>query len=197
MIEKSTPDEPESYEQALDRFATDDRTSESPDSIAACFWPLHPDSLRLSRWIGGTWIMVVLLISVLAWIGFWFLSDRDTGGMIGITVAIALVGVLVFLVGWVYPKAAYQHASWRVNADGLEIRRGVWWRHRIIVPHSRIQHSDIDQGPLQRVFSLATLVINTAGTQDASIQLSGLTFETAERLRDELMNGTWQSTETP
>jgi len=173
-----------------------DETTTENASQAAPFSPLHPDSLRLSRRIGGAWIAVVLFIGVLMWIGFWFGSDRDTGSMIGITVVIAVVVVLVFLVGWVYPKAAYRHASWRINANGLEIRRGVWWRHRIIVPHSRMQHSDIEQGPLQRLFSLATLVINTAGTEDASVQLSGLTLETAERLRDELMNGTWQSAET-
>jgi membrane protein YdbS with pleckstrin-like domain len=101
--------------------------------------------------------------------------------------------LLVFAAGWIYPKMAYQRASWRINADGLEIRRGVWWRHRIVVPHSRMQHSDIEQGPLQRFFALATLVINTAGTQDASVNLDGLKFETAERLRDELVNGKWRS----
>lgn len=160
------------------------------------FWPLHPDSLRLSRWIGCGWIVVVTLIGVSTWGGGWALFQPTMTGLLCLAIAVGLFIGLVVFAGWFYPGAAYRHASWRINAEGLEIRRGVWWRHRIVVPHSRMQHSDIEQGPLQRMFSLATLVINTAGTEEASIQLSGLKFETAERLRDELVNGTWQPVET-
>ena len=41
-----------------------------------------------------------------------------------------------------WPAIAYRHASYRVDAQGIEIRRGVYWRRIINVPRSRVQHTD-------------------------------------------------------
>ena len=69
---------------------------------------------------------------------------------------------------------------------GCEIRRGVVWRRIITVPLSRIQHSDVTQGPLQRAYGLATLTLYTAGTEHAKIDLHGLAFDTAMNIRQYL-----------
>jgi hypothetical protein len=74
-----------------------------------------------------------------------------------------------------------------LTADLLEIRRGVWWRSVVTVPLSRVQHTDVNQGPLQRRFDLSTLVVHTAGTQHATVKLEGLGKEVAESVRDELL----------
>jgi len=60
---------------------------------------------------------------------------------------------------------------------------------RATVPRSRIQHTDVSQGPLQRPFGLATLTVHTAGTQFAAVPLSGLAKEVAEAIRDQLIGG--------
>ena len=57
----------------------------------------------------------------------------------------------------VWPVLELRHTRWRIDTDGLEIRRGVVWRHTISVPRERIQHTDVAQGPIQRRFGLATL----------------------------------------
>jgi membrane protein YdbS with pleckstrin-like domain len=75
-----------------------------------------------------------------------------------------------------------------LSPQGLEIRRGVWWRHQIVVSKSRIQHSDIEQGPLQRSHGIGTLVVHTAGTKNSSVQIDGLALETATQLRDALVS---------
>jgi uncharacterized protein len=104
---------------------------------------------------------------------------------------VAIIGcfILPLLVwaSWIYPGLAYRHTSWRLSDDGLEIRRGVWWRHQIIVPQSRIQHSDIGQGPLQRGMNICTMIVYTAGTKHSFVRLEGLTHETAQHLRDTLV----------
>ncbi len=81
----------------------------------------------------------------------------------------------------------YRTTRWRLNDSGLEIQRGVWWKHRIAIPTTRVQHVDVSQGPLQRVFRLGTLTVHTAGTKNASIELAGLEHEQAILLRDELI----------
>ena len=55
------------------------------------------------------------------------------------------------------------------------------------MPRSRIQHTDVTQGPYERRFGLATLVVYTAGTENASIPIEGLGHETALAFRDALL----------
>ena len=60
----------------------------------------------------------------------------------------ALAAMLVMLasgvawLAWVVPLLRYRHAGYRVDARGIEIRRGVWWRSIVGVPRSRIWFSN-------------------------------------------------------
>jgi membrane protein YdbS with pleckstrin-like domain len=98
--------------------------------------------------------------------------------------------VLAVLLAWWsqrWPPLEHRHAAWSVDATGLSIRRGVWWRHVIRVPRSRVQHIDVTQGPLERRHGLGTLVVHTAGTEHAQVPLRGLDHALALRLRDHLL----------
>lgn len=95
------------------------------------------------------------------------------------------VGLAAWL--WRWPVIAYRHASYRLDDEGLEIRRGVVWRRIINVPRSRVQHTDVSQGPLERSHGLSTLVVHTAGTEHARVGLPGLSRETALHMRDQLL----------
>jgi membrane protein YdbS with pleckstrin-like domain len=99
---------------------------------------------------------------------------------------VAATGVLAW---WAYrwPAVAYRHAAYTVFNDGLEITRGVWWRTVINVPRSRVQHIDVSQGPLERQYQLGTLVVYTAGTDHAQVNLHGLAHDTALAIRDHLL----------
>lgn len=88
-----------------------------------------------------------------------------------------------------FPELAHRHASYKVDARGIEIRRGVVWRKVINVPRSRVQHTDVAQGPLQRGYGLATLIIYTAGTTHARVDLHGIDHATALSIRDHLVLG--------
>lgn len=103
-------------------------------------------------------------------------------------IAVYAIAVLGLMVGsHVLPAIAYRHTRYRLSDMGFEIRRGILWRSSIIVPHNRVQHTDVAQGPLQRSFDLGKLIIYTAGTQNASVELNGLAFQTASQLRDALV----------
>ena len=81
----------------------------------------------------------------------------------------------------------YRYIRYRTDENGFTIRRGVLWRGVTSIPKARVQHTDVVQGPIQRRFGLARLVIHTAGTQDASVSLSGLSYEKALLIRDFLI----------
>ena len=55
------------------------------------------------------------------------------------------------------------------------------------MPRSRVQHTDVSRGPIERGFDLATLIVHTAGTENASISLGGLKAASAYAIRDYLI----------
>jgi len=104
-----------------------------------------------------------------------------------VPLAIAAVPVVILaLIGWLWPSFTYRYASYRVSGDGIEIRTGALWHRRIHVPRSRIQHSDVSQGPVERRFGLGTLTLSTAGTMHSAVRLPGLEHGSALAIRAHL-----------
>lgn len=103
----------------------------------------------------------------------------------------ALLWLVLVPLGWWHtyrwPPRVYAHASYRVDDQGIEIRSGVHWRVVINVPRSRVQHIDVSQGPVERRFGLGTLVIYTAGTDHAKVEIEGLEHGRALRIREHLL----------
>lgn len=99
--------------------------------------------------------------------------------------AIAALGVFA----WRWPVLEHRHAAYRLDGDGIEIRKGVLWRSVANVPRSRIQHTDVSQGPLERNFELSTLHVFTAGTEHSEVTLAGLEHGRALSIRNYLLTG--------
>lgn len=163
-----------------------------PDSTEAVpildhrYHPLDPRWIslrRLTTWIVSAFISFTLLITVV--ILFILRVDSAWIGIVGFAVLV-VIGMLIWLaVRW--PVIQYEHISYRVSEDGIEIKRGVIWQSIINVPRTRIQHTDVSQGPLERSHGLGTLVMHTAGTSNAVVSLRGLDYTRALRIRDHLL----------
>ena len=141
---------------------------------------------RLSRWlfVGPVTLMALFPIAVNAL----FLNPGLLVNAVQFSGWFVVTSLLVWWAqGW--PAMSYRRTSYRVDVSGIEIRRGVVWRRVINVPRSRVQHTDVSQGPLERGSDLGTLVIFTAGTHFARVHLSGLQHGTALRIRDHLLPG--------
>jgi uncharacterized protein len=83
------------------------------------------------------------------------------------------------------------HRKWRrwgydMQPDRLRIVRGFLFHIDTIVPFTRIQHIDVARGPLERFFGVATLVVHTAGTHNATVSLPGLKPQKAEDMRESI-----------
>ena len=151
--------------------------------------PLDPRYVDLERQVG--WIATgVLTLVALGGFGIFVLAGRPSGVATAVVAGAAVLGLCAFA-WWQqrWPMIEYRCASYRVDIHGLEIRRGVYFRAVTNVPRSRVQHTDVAQGPLQRRYGLATLVVHTAGNNSAEVELPGLTHEIALRIRDHLLPG--------
>ena len=145
---------------------------------------LDPNVIRVDRttsWIFtavvGVFLLMQLIVSLFG--GPWRIA-------LGLALTIGVGGLLAW-VSHRWPEIAYRHTSYRVDPQGLEIRRGVAWRQTIYVPKSRVQHTDVSQGPLERRYALGTLVVYTAGADHAKVELPGLSHARAMRIRDHLL----------
>lgn len=98
------------------------------------------------------------------------------------------VAVLLQLLAAGYARAAWRRTRYRLDEDGLLIQRGVFWRSETRVARSRVQHTDIDHGPIDRWLGLADLRVHTAGTRLSSVRLGGLSDAQAQALRDALLS---------
>ncbi len=99
----------------------------------------------------------------------------------------AATGLLLGLAFGVWLGAKqYRHTFWRLDESGLAVRRGRLWQRETRVPATRVQHLDLQRGPLQRRRNLATLVVHTAGTRHSAVTVPHLDADDAERLRDRL-----------
>lgn len=148
--------------------------------------PDWPKVDALSWWITAAIACVVAVIGLLI---TWLTDEVDATMMAVLVTACAALIILLVLGAWRWPRLAYRHTHYIVSPQGIEIRRGVIWRSVTNVPRSRIQHTDVTQGPIMRRYNLATLVMHTAGTQYAIVTLPGLSHEVAIRLRDFLIRG--------
>lgn len=139
---------------------------------------LDKNIIKSDRLVSSLFMSVLFIASIVVY----FIFDEL------MILAIALPAVIfLFALTWYWALKNYQYTFWWFNEEGLYIQKGVVWRKRIFVPHNRVQHTDVEQGPIARKFQLATLVVHTAGTRDASVEVVGLNFDTANSVRDKLI----------
>lgn len=120
-----------------------------------------------------SWIMIVSAL-------------ENVGLVLSLMAVIAVVLASAGSGAWI-GRLRWASTRWKLDAVGLHARRGVLWRVEILVPRSRVQHLDLERGPLERHFGLATLVVHTAGSQNQAVRQSGLAEADAVALRAALV----------
>lgn len=102
----------------------------------------------------------------------------------GVVLGVLSLLCLAFIIR--LPARRYFARGYNMSADRLRVVRGIWWNSDTVVPFGRVQHIDVDQGPLERFFGLGTLTLHTAGSHNASVLLPGLKHELATEMREEI-----------
>jgi membrane protein YdbS with pleckstrin-like domain len=116
----------------------------------------------------------ILLVVVMAWdaIDFrWWM----------VAIAVAAIALQVAVV----PQWRYLVHRWEITDTAVYTQTGWWARERRIAPMSRIQTVDYAEGPVARLFGLATVTVTTASAAGA-LQIAGLAKDRAQLLVDEL-----------
>jgi membrane protein YdbS with pleckstrin-like domain len=142
---------------------------------------LHPNYkllMRLGALFAGLFILVLGIVADGA------MQAAEFAVPFGIVSGIALLLALFIIIR--VPNRRYHTRGYQVSSDRLRVVRGYLWRSDTIVPFGRVQHIDVDQGPIERALGIATMTLHTAGSHNASIRLPGLGHELAIAMREEI-----------
>ena len=150
------------------------------------------------------WAFVIIFIGIFAFSSFF--TNR---GEMSLTPAVPFYFTLVVKWGWliipllivllyVWAWLTYRFYRYELREDGFRKESGVIYKRYVTIPYERIQNVDIYRGIWARILGLSDLQIQTAGASAvmgnhgargllAEGRLPGLSKETAEQLRDELV----------
>jgi putative membrane protein len=108
------------------------------------------------------------------------------GGGSTIAIGVALVAVAAIVVVTV----EWWRTRYAVVDGSLRVRQGLLQRSERIVPRARIAALDTSRGPVQRIFGLVSLKVQTAGGgKAAEVELPTISFAEVDRLRGLLGHG--------
>ena len=137
---------------------------------------LHPNHAIVLR----IQAIIASIPFIAAAVGLETLSPFAKGVIIGPVAILALIAILRI------PMRRHLARGYTMGDDRLRVVRGILFHHDTVVPFGRVQHIDVNQGPLERYFGIATLTLHTAGTHNASVTLPGLEEQLARDMREEI-----------
>jgi len=124
-------------------------------------------------------IFAILLATGL--ISFLLFSDEKIPGLIlaaiisGIAVLI-LYSFIISILG--FPKKGYL-----LRERDVSYKTGIIYYKQISVPFNRVQHVEVSQGVLGKIFHLSSVKIYTAGGNASDLSIPGLAVADAQKLK--------------
>lgn len=82
----------------------------------------------------------------------------------------------------------FKKRKYVVREKDISYKSGLLFKKTTTVPLNRIQHLEIDQGPVSRFFDLAVLSVFTAGNSSDDLKISGLKKDQAEKIKEFISN---------
>lgn len=104
----------------------------------------------------------------------------------GLVVAWMLWAIASFIL----TRMGYKIRGYMLREKDLVHRQGVIFKNTTTIPFNRVQHCEVSQGVIQRMFDLHTLQIFTAGGSNSDLSIPGLKADTAQRIKDFIINKT-------
>lgn len=97
-----------------------------------------------------------------------------------------LAGAIGLSAIMVAPDRVYRRLGYAIDDRLLRTVRGWLFHTDTVVPFVRVQHIDVTQGLIDKMFGTASLVVHTAGTHNSVVVLPGLSPQRAAEIRESI-----------
>jgi uncharacterized membrane protein YdbT with pleckstrin-like domain len=111
----------------------------------------------LLYWIGATVAAAALALACVATLA----AGRPFATMV--VVLVALVVAAALLVGWFCVRIEYDLRTYIVTDRSMRVREGAWVLKEMTLTYANVQNVQVLQGPVQRLFRIEDLRVDTAG----------------------------------
>lgn len=159
--------------------------SDLPLVKSAEFHQIEKGYLRVTLLTSAIFFLV-LMIGAFCIIYF---NDEIRGSFSEYGITLGAIAVL-WLMNIIVSLKAFPKKKYALRERDVLFTKGLLWSVRTSVPFNRIQHAELKQGPLERLFKLHSLKIFTAGGQSSDLVIPGLPEETATRLKEFVLGKT-------
>ncbi|MFC1693167.1 PH domain-containing protein [Candidatus Latescibacterota bacterium] len=135
------------------------------------------------------WGIVLVLVSICMMPLIIFIPGIEAKIIFSILLSIFLL-VMVLWAFWI--PAYFKTLEYSIDIEAVNMNRGVFWKRRTNVPYHKITNVDVTQGPLERMYNLGTIHVQTAGAggaQGAIAELEMIGVRELENLKDIIMEG--------
>lgn len=85
---------------------------------------------------------------------------------------------------FIYLWLGFSKRKYALREKDISYKRGLFTKKMTTVPFSRIQHVEIDEKPVSRMFGLSTLSVYTAGDSSDDLEVKGIKKETALQIKE-------------
>ena len=105
-------------------------------------------------------LLIGFLVPILIW-----LAISIAFPIVGVILVVPLVFVLIApdVIAYVGLHLRYDTTCYVFTDRSLRIRRGIWVIHETTITFENVQNVEVAQGPVQRYFGIADVIVQTAG----------------------------------
>lgn len=143
------------------------------------FHKLTPRAIRMWQWSNSIRSLFFFAIPAGYTVAF---------GLDGFHQWVAISLTMLVFIYWLLSIFLMPHLAWKnwryaVDQNEIDLKRGVIFKTRTLIPLSRVQHVDTRQGPLLGWYNLASVTISTAATTH---EIPALDEVLADRVRQQI-----------
>lgn len=135
-------------------------------------WYIHAAFISLSVIAG--WLAAFLPL---------FFTGVDSAIFLAVIIPLSVIAVLLLGLIFILPYLRYKLYSYGYDERTVEVRLGVIFRKRIVIPVYQIQDLHRFEGPIMMAFGISGVTISTAGS---NFNLATLTRDEADKMIAEL-----------
>jgi len=147
----------------------------------------QPEKEQLELWFIGWGIIAATGVIFWSFLIIYVSSDEALRNFwILCLSAFAIIMVLIAI--WI--AAFYRRLKYAIEDDEVKAAKGVFWKKNVTVPFMKITNVDVTQGPIQRLFRIGTIKVQTAGAggaQGAKPELVFIGIRDLEGVKETIM----------
>jgi membrane protein YdbS with pleckstrin-like domain len=130
-------------------------------------------------------LFLIFVAGVIAIIVFSEIEDKAIYYLISLSSI-----VILFSLNFIITILGFKKKKYALRQRDIIYTKGLIWTVRTTVPFNRIQHAELKQGPIERIYKLNSLKIYTAGGQSSDLVIPGLPEEVALNIKDFVLKKT-------